>query len=174
MNPFVCLGLSLVGRIDFLGIRVGLFWWCKGNTCRNFGALGERECVMPSQQVVRSFCNHRFAYSGGDASPCNGVVNWNWPGVFAALRSTISVKEAGESDETEYPMEEWVVFAEWPELPEETTGDDGPSGKPRRIWLMADAMGIRQKVTVWESHTEVTCIPGAQVVVVGCTVVLCL
>ncbi len=47
-------------------------------------------------------------------------------------------------------------------------GDDGPSGKPRRIWRMADAMGIRQEVTVWEKS------PGAQVVVVGCTVVLCL
>ena len=44
-------------------------------------------------------------------------------------------------------------------------------GKPRRIWLLADAAGSRQKITMWERHSRLKLgTPGSQVVIVGCTV----
>ena len=106
-------------------------------------------------------------------------------GRFEELRSVIDVKEAAEGDETEYPVEEWVVSTEWPDLPEESVEvssnlqltvrelgevEIGPSGKARRVWLMDDSVGAREKVTMWESHSEMTCAAGSQVVLVGCTV----
>lgn len=106
-------------------------------------------------------------------------------GRFEELRSVINVKEATEGDETEYPAVEWEVSTEWPELPDESGEvstnlqltvhelgevEIGPSGKARRVWLLADSVGTREKVTMWESHSEVTCAAGAKVVLVGATI----